>query len=183
MRQSEDIQHVAAALVAAQSEIKFAHKNTKNEFLKNQYADLPSVIDAVKAPLNNHGLCFLQAPSPSEPGMLALTTRILHVSGQWLEDTAHVPLPKNEPRRINTIKGTLLKGFNPTIGFNLHTPGHHAHVKLARKRDIRGEAALSGEERPVLEPSDRAADKLAARGAHLPPRTSAAAARTALMMF
>ena len=39
-----------------------------------------------------------------------------------------------------------------------HRRAHDAHVELAGKADVGGEAALSGEERPVLEPPDRAAD-------------------------
>ena len=51
-----------------------------------------------------------------------------------------------------------------------------AHMELAGEIDVGGEAALSGEERPVLEPPDRAADD-----AH--HRIFSAAARTALRMF
>ena len=53
---------------------------------------------------------------------------------------------------------------------------HHAHVKLAGEVDVGGEAALAGEERPVLEPADRPADER-----H--HRIFSAAARTALRMF
>jgi hypothetical protein len=41
---------------------------------------------------------FMQTPSPSDSGTLALTTRLVHESGEWIEDTATLPLPKNDPQ-------------------------------------------------------------------------------------
>lgn len=40
----------------------------------------------------------MQTPSPSDVGMLFLTTRLIHESGEWIEDMATVPLPKNDPQ-------------------------------------------------------------------------------------
>jgi hypothetical protein len=98
MKTSETINKIAPALVAAQKAITFATKDAKNPHFKSTYADLPAVIDAIKPALNEQGIMFLQAPSPSEPGTLALTTRLVHSSGEWIEDTATVPLPKNDPQ-------------------------------------------------------------------------------------
>ena len=98
MKTSESISKIAPALVAAQQAITFASKDAKNPHFKSTYADLPAVIDAIKPSLNAQGIMFLQAPSPSEPGTLALTTRLVHESGEWIEDTATVPLPKNDPQ-------------------------------------------------------------------------------------
>ena len=36
---------------------------------------------------------------------------------------------------------------------------HHAHVQLMRERDVRGEAALAGDQRPILKTRHRTADK------------------------
>ncbi|HJV72713.1 MAG TPA: ERF family protein [Noviherbaspirillum sp.] len=98
MKTSESIVKLAAALLQAQRAITFASKDAKNPHFKNTYADLPSVIDAVKPHLNAAGITYIQTPSPSEAGALALTTRLLHESGEWLEDTATIPLPKNDPQ-------------------------------------------------------------------------------------
>ena len=51
---------------------------------------------AVKGPLNGHGIVFMQTFSPSAPGFLALSTRLLHTSGEWIEDEMTVPLQKND---------------------------------------------------------------------------------------
>ncbi len=58
---------------------------------------------------------------------------------------------------------------------------HHAHMQLPRKRDVGGEAALPGEQRPIFQTRDGAADEFRPRR-HL-PRISFATARTALTMF
>ena len=98
MKTSETISKLAIALLQAQKGIKFATKDATNPHYKNRYADLPSVIDAIKEHLNNAGIVYIQTPSPSDPGYLALTTRLIHESGEWLEDMATVPLPKSDPQ-------------------------------------------------------------------------------------
>lgn len=98
MKTSESITAISKALLKAQREITFAAKDATNPHFKSKYADLPSVIDAIKPALNDAGIMFMQTASPSDSGSLALTTRLLHESGEWMEDTATVPLPKNDPQ-------------------------------------------------------------------------------------
>lgn len=98
MKTSESISKISAALLKAQRAITFASKDATNPHFKNKYADLPAVIDAIKPALNEAGIMFLQTPSPSDSGSLALTTRLLHESGEWIEDMATLPLPKNDPQ-------------------------------------------------------------------------------------
>jgi len=89
---------IAPALVAAQAKITFATKDSTNPHFKNRYADLQSVIEAIKGPLNENGIAFIQTPSKSEAGLLSLTTMLIHTSGQFIMDTATIPLPKNDPQ-------------------------------------------------------------------------------------
>lgn len=96
MKTSDSIPKIAAALLEAQKQITFAAKDSKNPAYKSTYANLESVIEAIKGPLNATGIVFMQTFSPSAPGFLALTTRLLHVSGEWIEDEMTVPLQKND---------------------------------------------------------------------------------------
>jgi hypothetical protein len=98
MRTSDSIQKIAPALVAAQDEIRFAIKDSTNPHFKSRYADLGSVIEAVKKSLNDNGIAFIQTPTESQIGTLALSTRLIHSSGEWIEDTAICPLQKNDPQ-------------------------------------------------------------------------------------
>lgn len=98
MKTSDSIQKIGAALVGAQEEIRFAIKDSTNPHFKSRYADLGSVIDAIKKSLNDNGIAFIQMPTESETGTLALSTRLIHNSGEWIEDTAVCPLQKNDPQ-------------------------------------------------------------------------------------
>ena len=100
MKTSESIKQIAEALVSAQKEIRFAVKDSTNPHYKSKYANINSVIDAVKAPLNNNGIAILQSLSPSDDNKLHLTTRLLHSSGEWLEDTAVCPIQKQDPQGL-----------------------------------------------------------------------------------
>ena len=111
MKTSEQIDKIAPALIAAQAKITFATKDATNPHFKNRYADLPAVIDAVKPALNAAGIAFLQSPSPSDDGKLHLTTRLIHTSGQWIEDCAVCPLPKADPQGFGSAM-TYLRRYS-----------------------------------------------------------------------
>lgn len=98
MQTSESLTKMAPAFLAAQKAITYALKDATNGHLKNRYADLPAVIDAVKPALNEAGISFIQSGSRSEDGKLHLTTRLMHESGEWMEDTLVMPLTKQDPQ-------------------------------------------------------------------------------------
>lgn len=100
MKTSDSISKIAPALLAAQKAITFAAKDATNPHFRNKYADLPAVVDAVKPALNEAGITFLQSATPSESddSKLHLVTRLLHSSGEWIEDTLVMPLPKQDPQ-------------------------------------------------------------------------------------
>ena len=98
MKTSDQLDKIAPALLASQKAVTHALKDSTNPHFRSKYADVSAVIEAVKEPLNANGISFLQSPSPSEDGRLPLTTRLLHTSGQWIEDTAVCPLPKADPQ-------------------------------------------------------------------------------------
>lgn len=111
MKTSETISAIAPALLQAQKAITFASKDAVNAHFKNSYADLSSVIEAVKSALNDAGVVFLQTPTPSDPGFLALTTRLLHTSGEWIEDIAVCPLGKNDAQGFGSAM-TYLRRYS-----------------------------------------------------------------------
>ena len=53
---SESLKELATALAKAQGEIKGALKDSANPFFKSKYADLSSVVDAIKVAFSKHGL-------------------------------------------------------------------------------------------------------------------------------
>ena len=102
MKTSESIKQIAEALVSAQKEIRFAAKDSTNPHFKSKYANINSVIEAVKKPLNDNGISILQSLSPSDDNKLHLTTRLLHSSGEWIEDTAVCPIQKQDPQGLGS---------------------------------------------------------------------------------
>lgn len=97
MRASESIKEIAAALLKAQCAIGAAKKSATNPHFKSRYADLPAVIEAVKPALNAEGIVFLQPVSGDSTGV-TVTTRLQHVSGEWMEETLFIPVSVANPQ-------------------------------------------------------------------------------------
>lgn len=88
--QSEQTNELSGALSKAQSAMKAAAFNRINPHFKNKYADLASVIDAIRDPLASNGLSFTQTTEIREGGFVLVTT-LRHSSGQWV--ASEYPLP------------------------------------------------------------------------------------------
>ena len=97
MKQSESIAALAKALCAAQSEMGAAVKGKENTFFKATYADLGSVIKAIKEPFTNNELSYIQFPCSNDVG-IGVTTRLMHSSGEWLESEFFLPIVKRDPQ-------------------------------------------------------------------------------------
>lgn len=112
MKTSENINELAAALAHVQGAMEPARMNATNPFLKNKYADLGAVIESVRELLSSNGLSYVQMPGtpPAELGpAIALTTRLMHSSGQWLEDTFIMIIPLDEKgKSIMQVAGSAI---------------------------------------------------------------------------
>jgi len=97
MRSSEQINELASALHKAQAEMGGAVKDSANPFFKSSYADLTSVIKAIKQPFADNGLSYTQFPVSDETGV-GVSTRLMHLSGQWLEMSYILPIVKRDPQ-------------------------------------------------------------------------------------
>ena len=97
MRSSEQINELSKALAAAQAEFpSFAKNKTAKVRMRQEkgggeytfgYANLHTIIDAVRGPLTKHDLAIVQVLDADENGIAFLRTRVLHSSGQWLESS------------------------------------------------------------------------------------------------
>lgn len=93
------IDELAIALCKAQSEMGGAVKDAKNPFFKSSYADLTSVIKAIKEPFANNGLSYVQFPITSEGGRgIGVKTILMHTSGQFLSEEFYLPTVKQDPQ-------------------------------------------------------------------------------------
>ena len=95
MNTSEQINELAASLALFQANMPTLPKDSSGYGYK--YTSLDAVVEAIRGDLSANGLSFVQMPDtpPVEFGVsVGLTTRLMHVSGQWLESTLVIPVPQ-----------------------------------------------------------------------------------------
>ena len=99
MKTSEQISELSTALSSCQGEIGGAELGADNPFFDSKYANISDVLKAIKEPLANHGLSFVQMPvhNDNEAGV---TTRLMHSSGQWIESTLWLPVGKPDAQGV-----------------------------------------------------------------------------------
>tara|TARA_R110000803_G_scaffold56920_2_gene114496 strand:+ start:3608 stop:4195 length:588 start_codon:yes stop_codon:yes gene_type:complete len=97
MKTSESIAELAKALCKAQSQMGGAAKTANNPFFKSKYADLSSVVQAIKEPFADNGLSYVQFPI-STNSAIGVVTRLMHQSGEYLEQEYYLPLQKLDPQ-------------------------------------------------------------------------------------
>lgn len=95
---SPSIGKLADALAKAQSEIKKAVKDKRNEYFKASYADLEAVWDAMREPLSKYGLSISQPFNMTATGDLVIITLLMHSSGEWIQSVTPVITNKKDPQ-------------------------------------------------------------------------------------
>jgi len=92
-----EYKNLAGALVRAQAEIEGAVKGSVNPAFRYKYADLASVIDAVRPALAKHGLAFIQEVTERDQGVYVETV-VVHESGEMYRcGKLPIPAPKQDP--------------------------------------------------------------------------------------
>lgn len=99
MRQSETITAIAPAIVKASAELGPIAKDATNPAFRNKYATLDAIMEQVRPILAKHGLAVMQGVTHPETvdGRvvgLAVETRLLHLSGEWIASTVTLPVEK-----------------------------------------------------------------------------------------
>ena len=84
MQTSQETTNLFAALIDASPEIQSIGKS--KQAYGYRYATLDSLIDMLRSVLPKHGIGWVQMPT-RHGGVSALTTRVFHRSGEWIEDT------------------------------------------------------------------------------------------------
>lgn len=108
MKQTEKTNTLLQSLVEAQAEFETLPKD-KAGYGYN-YTDLDTVISYIRPILKKHGLGFIQMLSTLEGNQPAITTRLIHSTGEWLEDTT--PLPA-----VQLAKGNAAQNLGAAITY------------------------------------------------------------------
>jgi len=97
MNKSDSIAALAAALAKAQGQMKGAVKDSANPFFKSKYADLASVVEAIRAAFSANGLSYIQTVEPSDKDEVRVETTLLHASGEWIScGVLSLPVSKHD---------------------------------------------------------------------------------------
>lgn len=87
---SGGIKNISKAVLQAQKLMGAAKKGADNPFFKSKYADLNSVLEVCKEPLNEAGVLILQ-PTEVNNGELIVSTMLVHAeSGEWIKSSMFV---------------------------------------------------------------------------------------------
>lgn len=98
----------SSALVKAISEVQSPKFDAKNPHYGNKYATLGSHIEAIKGTFAKHGWTIIQHPSSFMGAQVGITTILLHVSGDQLDFTAHIPV---DPAKIDAQKAGSIYSY------------------------------------------------------------------------
>lgn len=150
MQTSESITTLMPALLAAQKQIRTAIKSAENPYFGSHYADLTTVLDAIKGPLNNHGIVFMQGIDcwPNDEhgeGGPYVETRLVHAeSGEWVRSQTPIICAKeNDPQAFGS-GSTYAKRYAAQAIVALPTEdddaekaqGHQEEPRIAKKPNI-----------------------------------------------
>lgn len=108
MRRSDSISELSKALTAFQKDapkiektqegkVSGSNKAGKTYEYTYKYADLAGIWDKIRGPLADNALSVIQSPTTMQ-SEAALTTLLVHESGQWVEDTMHLKTTQETPQ-------------------------------------------------------------------------------------
>ena len=127
MRTSESLKSIIPDYLKAQEEIHNIAPNKKG--YGYDYVDLALIIDRCKPVLLRNGLIIIQSVGEAEQG-ISITTRLQHVSGEYVEDTFSLPL--TTMKGVNNVQAM---GASITYGRRY---GLSAILGIATDEDVDG---------------------------------------------
>jgi hypothetical protein len=94
---SSELGALVTALSAAQGEFSAIPKTEDNPFFKSKYADLATVVGHTAPIIAKHGIAVSQFPTTLD-GEPALSTYLMHKSGQFIKGTMKLCAAKQDPQ-------------------------------------------------------------------------------------
>lgn len=98
MTQSDSLDNLLPALLAAQAEFPAIPRDGYNPHFKSRFSTLTSVQKATRPVLAAHGLLLSQWPCSTYQGEPALKSKLVHTSGEWMEEVTPLLLTKRDPQ-------------------------------------------------------------------------------------
>lgn len=107
---SGETHELAAALAKAHTEMAMAGLKADNSFFKSKYADFAEVVRASRPVLSKNGISVPQVLIDCDDGSW-LISRMMHVSGQWIESKVRIKPPKGDIQSYASMV-TYLKRYS-----------------------------------------------------------------------
>lgn len=130
-----EINELATALNAFQAELVTVGKNSNNPFFKSKYADLADIMLTAQPVVTKHGLSVVQLLDNLD-GKPALTTHLIHKSGQAVSATIPLILAKEDPQGVGSAI-TYMRRY-----------GYAAALQIVIDEDDDGNRASSAQAKP-----------------------------------
>ena len=144
MNKSESIKELAAALSKFQAAVAGAKKCSDNPYYKSKYADLATIWQTVRAPLTENGLSVSQVSQPTEPGLIAIETILMHESGEWISGVIQMLLTKSDPQGAGSaITYARRYGLAAILGVHQEDDDAQSHNKDTAKQKPKPEYVTS----------------------------------------
>ncbi|QVW27748.1 recombinase [Hafnia phage Pocis76] len=135
MKLSESFDKVLPALHKARSQFVKVKKDKQNTHLKNKYATLDSVLDAITPALTDNDLMIMQDMQESEAAnRIKVETTVMHVSGQWVKYYAELPIVKNDPQGVGSAF-TYARRYALAAAFGLSQADDDAQIAVKSAQD------------------------------------------------
>jgi len=144
MKSSNSLSTIAEALANAQGECKDIQKNKQGYGYK--YATLESILSMLRPILAKHKLSVIQSHG-IENNIITVTTRLMHASGEWLEDTGGVEFQ-------------VLKGMNnaQSVGSAITYLRRYqisAFMNITSDEDVDGEIDVAQAKKNTAQPAEQ----------------------------
>jgi ERF superfamily protein len=164
------IAKLSAALVAASAEMPAVGLDQTNPFLKNRFASLGAVIAAVRPILAKHSLAIMQFACSDEQGRVGVRTRLLHSSGEFLEESIYLEVVAEAGKSRGQVAGsiiTYLRRYAQSSILNLYadedTDGNVPSATVAAPKPATASVQPKPTPTPAKAPSAPAGPSLADR--------------------
>lgn len=133
MKLSEKFDEILPALHKARSQFVKVKKDRQNTHLKNKYATLDSVLDAITPALTENKLMIMQDSERIESTMRVETT-VIHISGQWAKFYFDIPIVKNDPQGVGSAF-TYGRRYALAAAFGLSQADDDAQIAVKSAQD------------------------------------------------
>lgn len=133
MKLSEKFDEILPALHKARSQFVKVKKDRQNTHLKNKYATLDSVLDAITPALTENKLMIMQDSERVENTMRVETT-VIHISGQWAKFYFDIPIVKNDPQGVGSAF-TYGRRYALAAAFGLSQADDDAQIAVKSAQD------------------------------------------------